>query len=135
MPWYKKLAAFISSAVRERDDLRVKVDVTEKKVTHWYEKASRLFAQGNAILEDLNAVKPRLEQAEKELQSIRPVAKQALSLREKSDRLESALSAERSKNQHLELSLDAMRERYEPEPEPEQRHHHHSYDDDDGYSR
>lgn len=118
MPWWKKVGAALSRAVRERDELREQVKTIQEEKTTWLEKAQGLLQKGAKAAKRLREVEPELKAAKSELLVTQPKAKEAEKLREKTERLESALSSERAKNQHLEATVEALNRQLEPENGP-----------------
>lgn len=127
MPWWKKIGAVISRAVRERDELR---EIVAKKET-LIEKAQRLLKSGSDANKKLREVEPELKAAKGELLVTREKSKEADKLRVKNESLESALSSERAKNQHLEALVEALNKQLEPEkPEIQQKAKKHDRDNE-----
>jgi predicted RNase H-like nuclease (RuvC/YqgF family) len=119
MPWWRKVGAVISRAVRERDELREQVKTIKAEKETWLEKAKGLIDKGARAAKRLREVEPELKAAKRELSVTQPKAREADKLREKTEGLESALSSERAKNQHLEATVEALNKRLEPEKAPE----------------
>lgn len=118
MPWWKKVGAVLSRAVRERDELREKVRVLETEKTTWMSKAKNFFKLGKKVSDRLKEVEPQLKDARHELAGVRIEAREAKALREKSEKLASELSMQKALNQHLTITVEALNERLEPEEAP-----------------
>lgn len=118
LPWWKKIGAVLSRAVRERDELREKVKLLETEKTTWMSKAKNFFKLGKKVSERLKEVEPELRDAKLELSIAKIDAREAVSLRKKNERLEGELSSQKSLNKRLELTIDALSEKLEPEKAP-----------------
>lgn len=115
MPWWQKVGAVLSRAVRERDELREKVRVLETEKTGWMKKAKNFFNLGKKASDRLKEVEPQLKEVKHELASAKIDAKEAVSLRKKNEALSGELSSQKSLNKRLELTIDALSDRLEPE--------------------
>lgn len=117
LPWWRKVGAFLSSAVRERDQLREKVQVIEKDLETWTNKARKYFGMGKKLDIELKEVKPKLEAAEDELSVTRYKAKQAALLREENDRLSRSLGDAEHRIDSLKHTVKDLKDQLYPEPE------------------
>lgn len=118
LPWWKKIGAVLSRAVRERDELREKVRVLETEKTTWMSKAKKLFKIGKKVSERLKEVEPKLKDVQIEFSRAKIEAREAVGLRKKNDQLAGELSSQKSRNVHLEAAVEALNERLEPEKPP-----------------
>lgn len=121
MPWWKKVGAVVGRALRERDELREQVKTIKAEKETWLEKAKGLIDKGAKAAKRLKEVEPELKAAKRELSVTQTKAREAEKLREKAERLESSLSSERAKNQHLEAVVEALNKQLGPEKAPEKR--------------
>ena len=119
MPWWQKVGAALSRAVRERDELREQVKTIKAEKETWLEKAQGLLKEGAKAAKRLREIEPELKAAKSELSVTRSKAREANKLREKAEKLESSLASERAKNQHLEATVEALNKRLELEKAPE----------------
>lgn len=120
MPWWQKVAAVLSRAVRERDELREQVKTIKAEKETWLEKAQGILKKGAKAAKRLREIEPELKDAKSELSVTQKKAREADKLREKAGKLEDALSSERAKNQHLEAVVEALNKQLEPEKEQSQ---------------
>ena len=118
LPWWEKIGAVLSRAVRERDELREKVKVLESEKTTWMSKAKKFFSIGKKVSERLKEVEPKLKDVQIELSRAKIEAREAVSLRKKNDQLAGELSSQKSRNAHLEAAVESLTERLEPEKTP-----------------
>ncbi|NOL74532.1 hypothetical protein G9Q11_28780, partial [Klebsiella pneumoniae] len=106
LPWWKKMAAFVSSAVRERDKLRTDVETLKKKSKTWREKAENYFIWGKKYAADSKDLGAKLTNTEAELKALKPKAEEAVRLATKNQLLEDKLSHAEGKIQHLDATLE-----------------------------
>lgn len=73
LPWWKKLSAVLKRAVTERDQLREKVSSLEEKAStasKWEAKARKFFGLNQKNTAELNELKPKLYEAEREAEQV-----------------------------------------------------------------
>lgn len=118
MPWWKKISTVISRAVRERDDLKGQVQSLEADKETWMQKAKKMLGVNTVMASKLKEIEPELSSAKFELSVTREKAREADKLKREAERLQRELSREKSKNQHLEATVDALNRMIGPEKAP-----------------
>ena len=109
LPWWKKAVIYISSAVRERDQLKIELEEVKKDKETWSQRASRYLGISKKLDSELKEVKPKLESVEEELSVTRYKAKQAALLREENDQLTRRLGDAEHKNEGLRGRVESLK--------------------------
>lgn len=130
LPWWKKAVIYISSAVRERDKLKIDLEEVKRDKETWAQKASRYLGISKKLDLELKEVKPKLKSVEEELLVTLHKAKQAAQMREENDLLSRQLGdaehqIDRLKRRvgSLESTVDELTPKPEPAARPRQREH------------
>ena len=136
LPWWKKVGIYLSSAVRERVQLKIALEEVTKDKESWAKKASQYLSISKKINVELEEIKPKLESAEEELLVTRYKAKQAAQLRESNDQLTRSLNSAQQTIEGLKVRVKGLRSQlYErAEPEPEWEPNAKIYEQDEGLS-
>lgn len=117
LPWWKKLSAVLKRAVTERDQLREKVSSLEEKAStagKWEARARKFFGLNQKNSAELNELKPKLYEAEKE-------AEQVDRLKKTNSMLKDQLAQEMAIRASTEERLKDVLKKHEPEEEPAKR--------------
>lgn len=109
LPWWKKVGIYISTAVRERDKLRIELEDVRKDGETWKQKARRYLGISKKLDSELKEVAPKLESAENELSVTRHKAKQAAQMREENDQLVRRLGDAEHTIDHLKGRVEALK--------------------------
>lgn len=109
LPWWKKVGIYISTAVRERDKLRIELEDVRKDGETWKQKARRYLGISKKLDSELKEVAPKLESAENELSVTRHKVKQAAQMREENDQLARRLGDAEHTIDHLKGRVEALK--------------------------
>lgn len=110
LPWFKRVKAVIGRAVTQRDALQEQVQTLQREKRSMGERIRTLFTAGKAHRDELLEVKPKLQQAERDLARSRRDANQVDHLRRRNEALEGRV-------QHLEAVNEALQPKPVLEPE------------------
>ncbi|MRT64175.1 hypothetical protein FYM84_26960 [Pseudomonas sp. CAH-1] len=110
LPWFKRVKAVIGRAVTQRDALQERVDALQEERKGMVERIRTLFSAGKAHRDELLEVKPKLQQAERDLARSQRDASQVEQLRKRNEALEGRV-------QHLEAVNEALQPPAPAEPE------------------
>jgi hypothetical protein len=117
LPWFKRVRKVVARATLQRDVLQEQVQALQIEKRTMREKLRDFFRAGTAYRDELQAVKPRLEQAETALESAQRKAAQADRLREQNERLKDNLEDAKGRIQHLEAVNEALQPVAPEQPE------------------
>jgi hypothetical protein len=101
LPWFKRVKAVIGRAVTQRDELQEQVQTLQAERKGMTARIRELFTAGKAHRDELLEVKPKLQQAERDLARAQRDAWQVAQLRERNEALEGRV-------QHLEAVNESL---------------------------
>lgn len=110
LPWFKKIKTVVGRAVEQRDALQEQVQTLQREKRSMSERIRTLFTAGKAHRDELLEVKPKLQQAERDLSRAQRDAWQVAQLRERNEALEGRV-------QHLQAVNEALQPKPALEPE------------------
>lgn len=103
LPWFQRVKAVVGRAVNQRDRLQEQVQALQQEKLSMSEKIKRYFKAGTAYRDELQQVKPKLQQAEIDLAKAQREAGQVIQLRERNGALEGRVL-------HLEATVEAYQD-------------------------
>lgn len=120
LPWWKKAVIYISSAVRERDQLKIELEEVKKDKETWSQRASRYLGISKKLDSELKEVKPKLESVEEELSVTKYKAKAAAQLREENDQLTRQLGDAEHKIEGLRGRVESLKSMFDEQEAAQQ---------------